>query len=270
MFRGLVATTRFTLRRPDLVRNRIFGWLNIWPVSPLTNPRFRDLPWFCINLEKDRHRRALAARQARRMGIADFRIVKGIVGADLDLSALGAEGLYDDVAARCWHGRSLSPAEIGLSLSHARIYEMIVAQDLDAAIILEDDALLLPKNLNAFDFSAVPEDFDILFLHAQLDRKPPRGKMGDRIYSDASYTASTAAYMVSRKGAILLAEHALPVVHAADGLVGRALPWDGDQPHEFRQQGVDFSLNCYIMYPFGALNGSTAHFTGSSLSHLAH
>ncbi|GKY88147.1 glycosyltransferase family 25 protein [Sinisalibacter aestuarii] len=264
--RKLVSAARAAVRRPDLVRNRILGALNYWPVTRLRNERLRKVPYFCINLEKDVQRRKLAERQARTMGLEDFRIFKGIVGVKLDIDQLIADGIYDDAAARRYHGRPLSPAEIGLSLSHANIYKTIVEEGLDEAVILEDDVLFQPRNLDAVDWSAIPDDFDVVFLHAQLDQKPPRGRIADRIYSDESYLASTVAYLVSRKGAEKLAKGAFPVVHAADGLVGRAMPWHGDTPHEFRQQGVNFDLKSYILYPEGALNGSTCHFIGSSIS----
>lgn len=254
------------LRRPDLLRNRIMGAMNYWPVSRLKNQHLRKIPYFCINLERDKRRRVLAERQARQMGLEDFRLVKAVLGVNLDIDALIADGIYNDEAARQYHGRSLSKPEIGLSLTHANIYKTIVEEDLDEAIILEDDALFLPRNLDAVDYSAVPAEFDVLLLHARVDEKPPRGKIADRIYSDDSYLASTAAYLVSRKGARKLAEHALPIVHAADGLIGRAMPWHGDQPHEFRQQGVDFEIESYIIYPPGALNGSICHFTGGTLT----
>ena len=254
------------LRRPDLVRNRIFGALNYWPVSRVTNARLRKVPYFCINLKSDEKRRHLAAGQARRMGLEDFRFVDGIVGVNLDIEKLIADRLYDDAAARRFHGRSLTPGEIGLSLTHAGIYETMIEEDLDEAVILEDDVLFLSRNLNALELSLVPDDFDVLFLHAQLDEDPPRGKIADRIFSDASYQASTVAYLVSRKGAKKLANGAFPVVHASDGLLGRAMPWEGDAPHPFRQQGAGFVLTSYIVHPPGALNGSTCHFIGSSIS----
>lgn len=266
LLRHLMSDPLRALRRPDLLRNRIMGSMNYWPVSRLKNTHLREIPYFCINLERDRKRRVLAERQARQMGLEDFRLVKAILGVNLDIEALIADGLYNDEAARRYHGRSLTKPEIGLSLTHANIYKTIVDEDINEAIILEDDALFLPRNLDAVDYSAVPVDFDVLLLHARVDEKPPRGKIADRIYSDQSYLASTAAYLVSRKGARKLAQHAVPVVHAADGLIGRAMPWHGEEPHEFRQQGVDFEIESYIVYPPGALNGSICHFTGGTLT----
>lgn len=254
------------LRHPDLVRNRLFGSLNYWPVSRLRSQWMREIPYFCINMATDVRRRRLAQRQANKMGLKHFRFVDAIVGADLDIQQLVDNGTYDDEAARRYHGRSLSPGEIALSLSHAGIYQTMLDEELDEAIILEDDVLFLPRNLDALDPSHLPGNYDVLFLHAHIDEVPPRGPIRGNIYEDVSYLASTVAYMVSRQGAAKLAKGAKPVRHASDGLLGRAMKRDPDAPHDFRQQGVDFDISSYILYPHGALNGSTCHFIGSSIS----
>lgn len=251
---------RAALKRPDLVKNRILGLFNYWPVTPLRTERFRKVPYFCVNLEKDVKRRRLMQRQARQMGLEDFRIFPGILGADLDIRQLIADGQYDDEAARRYHGRALSPPEIGIGLCHARIYQTIVNEGLDEAIIIEDDTLFEPRNIDAADWSSVPEDFDVVLLNATLTSVPPEGRIADGVYSDASYRSSSGAYLVSKKGAEKLAKGAIPLMHASDGLLGRAMPWDGDEPHAFRQQGVNFELKCFIIWPMGAENGSCCHF----------
>jgi glycosyl transferase family 25 len=223
------------------------------------------MPYFCISLVSSTRRRQLAQRQAKEMGLERFEFFDAIVGRDLDASTLVKQGIYDDQAARRYHGRPLSLTEIAISLSHARIYDEILKRDLSEAVILEDDVLFRPRHLNQLDASAIPSDFDVFFLHAQLDQEPPRGSISRNVFRDDSYLASSVAYLVSRRGAEKLSRGAKPVVHASDGLLGRAMPWNGDLPHPFRQQGVNFQLNCYIMYPAGALNGSTCHFVGSTI-----
>jgi glycosyl transferase, family 25 len=253
------------LRRPDLVRNRVLGALNYWPVSRLKNERLRTVPYFCISLKTSERRRALAERQAKNLGLARFEFFDAVVGRELDVGDLERRGLYNDDAARRYHGRSLSPTEIAISLSHAKLYDEIIRRNLEEAIILEDDVLFLPRTLDNFDMSEIPADYDVFFLHAHLDQEPPKGRISRSVFHDDSYLASSVAYLVSRRGAEKLSRGAIPVAHASDGLLGRAMPWSGDQPHAFRQQGVNFSLHCYLMHPPGALNGSTCHFVGSTI-----
>jgi glycosyl transferase family 25 len=223
------------------------------------------MPYFCISLVSSTRRRQLAQRQATEMGLERFEFFDAVVGRDLDASTLVKQGIYDDEAARRYHGRPLSVTEIAISLSHAKVYDEILKRNLPAAVILEDDVLFRPRHLNLLDASTIPPDFDIFFLHAHLDQEPPRGRISQNVFRDHSYLASSVAYLVSRRGAEKLARGSKPVVHASDGLLGRAMPWNGDLPHSFRQQGVSFQLNCYIMYPAGALNGSTCHFVGSTI-----
>jgi len=47
------------------------------------------------------------------------------------------------VAVACI-GRELAPAEIGCALTHLRLYERMMAQGIDLALILEDDAVIHP------------------------------------------------------------------------------------------------------------------------------
>jgi glycosyl transferase, family 25 len=58
------------------------------------------------------------------------------------LSAAELAGLYDDDAAKRRLGGSLLPAEIGCAASHLAAYRHIVADGIDVALVLEDDALL--------------------------------------------------------------------------------------------------------------------------------
>ncbi|AXI47270.1 hypothetical protein C1J03_15385 [Sulfitobacter sp. SK012] len=256
----------FIIRKIRRIRNRILGIFNFWPVSSLNNTWLRSVPYFCISMQVSQKRRRLLSRQVSSLSLSDFRFVDATVGSDLDLSKLVEDGLYDDEKARHYHDRPLTPGEIGLSLTHARIYKMIVDSDLDEAVILEDDVLFLPRNLDTLRRSSIPPDFDVLFFHAELSEDPPRGHFCDQIFSDDSYVASSVAYLVSRKGARKLLAAALPVAHASDGFLGRAMKWDRDNAHRFRQQGVAIQLSSYIIHPPGVLNGSSCNFIKSTIA----
>jgi len=265
LFGTVKAAARVAVRRPDLIRNRAYGMFNYWPVSRLKNERIRKIPHFCISLTYATKRRELTLRQAKQLGLEDFRFVDAVVGAELDLKKMEYEGLYDDARARKYHGRSLTTSEVALSLTHLQIFKTIVDEGLEEAIILEDDVLFMPRNLNALNFSDVPQDCDILFIHAHTNEDTPEGHVRGNIYTDESYQASSVAYLVNQKSARKLIKASLPVIHSSDGLLGRLMRWKEDQPHAFRQQGVDMELTCYIVHPPGALNGSACHFMKSMI-----
>ena len=83
------------------------------------------LPIFYINLASRPDRRAHVERQLAALGLAATRI-EALTAADCG-----------DV-----EGSPLSPAELGCSRSHQKIWKLMIERDIAAALILEDDVLL--------------------------------------------------------------------------------------------------------------------------------
>lgn len=83
------------------------------------------LPIFYINLASRPDRREHIERQFEALGLTGTR-VEAVTAADL-ASVANAQ---------------LSPAELGCSRSHQRIWRMLVEQQIPAALILEDDVVL--------------------------------------------------------------------------------------------------------------------------------
>ncbi len=273
MQRYLSATTnsigqkfRTALRRPDLVRNRLLGELNYWPVSRLTNAEVRDLPVFCISLRGSERRRSLMRRQASTLGLDRFEFIDAAEAASLEVADLMAKGDYDPVEASRIHGAPLTMVEIACSLSHGRVYRRIVEERLAHALVLEDDALFNTRNLDALRVSSLPEDHDVVFLNSFLEEEPPRGHISAQLYTDFSYAGSSAAYLVSRMGAEKLLHAMKPVIHAADGLLGRSMDQPPGEEHAFRQKGARTTIKSYIVYPHCALNGSTCNFHKTTIA----
>jgi glycosyl transferase family 25 len=229
-------------------------------VSALDGADLEQIPTYCISLRRAVRKRQLVERQARTLGIRRLEFVDAVDAREIDRARLRADGKLDDDASRRHHGRLLSPNEIACSLSHGRAYELIVRRDHDFALIVEDDALFVSDRLRRFRFADLQDDFDCVFLNAFLSRDPPADHRHGMIYGDASYAGSSAAYVVSRVGARKLADSYLPVVHAADGLLGRNLGSLDDAGGSFRREGAQTLLRCYLCYPDCVLNGSASHY----------
>jgi glycosyl transferase family 25 len=263
---------KFPLSRKDLNRKalklkmRFFGRYGRWPVSRLQNAEIRNLPMYCISLASAVRRRELVTRQARLLGLTHFHLVEAVDAASLTTGTLQAGDLYDEASAIKYHGRPLTRGEIACSLSHGDLYERIIAAGHPYAVILEDDALFVPTRLDRLNLGDLPADFDVVFLNSFRDQEPPQGRIRHNIYSDASYEGSAAAYLVSRKGAEKLSRACRPVIHAADGLLGRSMKSLSGQQHSFRQQGARTEITSYIIYPDCVLNGSDLRFMGTTLS----
>ncbi len=261
------ATKALAVMRRGLpsLRNVVFSWFDYWPTSSLSGHWIQDVPVYCISLARAEQRRAVILSQAKRIGLRRFFLIEAVNAADLRMERLMADGVYDHEESLRWHANGLTINEIACSLSHVECYRRITAAGDPFALIIEDDALFRSSRLRRLDLKDLPEWADLAFLNSFLDRNPPWGPVGKGWYSDESYCGSSAAYLVRRRTAQALLEAAVPVVHAADGLLGRALMWRGNDPHKFRQQGSRLALRALIAYPEAVTNGSTEHFYRSSL-----
>lgn len=246
--RWLLKKTSAVIRKgPATARNILFSRFDYWPVRKLRNEALLDTPVYCINLPSDTRRRSMIDRQLRGLGFKQFEFVDAVVVPPLDFEVLARDGIYNDAATRQFHPRSLTKNEISCSLSHGRCYDLIVSKGHERALILEDDALFMPARLDDVDISALPADWDVLSLSSFLKDKPPRHRVAGRIFHGDAYWGSAAAYIVSAKGVKLLAAGYKPVVHAADGYLGRD------------------DLKLFMCYPDSVLNGSVCYFYNTAI-----
>ena len=94
---------------------------------------------FVINLEKNHDRMLIMHAQLKRLGIK-YERVDAFYGKDMD-----SESKRRAVSAFRWHcaiGRNARDAEIGCALSHYKIYQKMVDEDIDIACVMEDDVVL--------------------------------------------------------------------------------------------------------------------------------
>lgn len=115
--------------------------------------------------------------------------------------------------------RNMGDAEISCALSHHFIYREILDRDLEAAIILEDDAILDER---FFDFLRVAQNFsyDLLLLdygQAIVSRfdilKQGRKTMAYRSLVSPYYATG---YVITREGAQKIVDQSLPISSLAD------------------------------------------------------
>jgi glycosyl transferase, family 25 len=94
---------------------------------------------YVINLARSPERRAHITAELNKAGV-DYEVVTGVEGRDLNLHDAGT---IDPVLFT----RSSWPAGMaGCALSHLRVYQKILADGLDQAIVLEDD-ITVPADL---------------------------------------------------------------------------------------------------------------------------
>lgn len=168
---------------------------------------------FVINLEHDVARKRFMEEQLVPFAFLDVEYFAGINGKALSEEERAA--LYDSVRCLKELGRELKPGELGCSLSHARLYKEIADRGLQAALILEDDALIsgyIPQALQAA-LPALENDKPRLILLTPASyhtRKTYSKATRYRIHKFLEgYYAS--GYLVNRKAAQVLSEQLLPI-----------------------------------------------------------
>lgn len=258
--------TAVVRKGPATLRNILFSRLGIWPVSAIDGCDLQEIPTYCVSLKRATAKRSLMKRQAEGLGLKHFEFVDAVDARAIDREALARAGRIDPESSLRFHGRTLTPAEIGCSLSHGLAYERIVARGHRVALVLEDDALMLSRRLRRIRLDDIPGDFDCAFLNSFLLHRPPEEHIRGMVYRDTSYGGSTAAYLVSAAGANKLARTYVPVVHGSDGLLGRCLPLKQGEEHPFRQMGAPTTLIAYVLYPDAVINGSVSYYHVSEVA----
>lgn len=167
---------------PATLRNIVFGKLGIWPVGRLGNQALRDLPTYCISLKRAEERRILMQRQADGLGLNRFEIVDAINSRDLSYEGLARDGLYDEAGSSQCHGSRISLNYIAGSLSHAAVYDLIVARGHRWTLVLEDDALFITRRYNRIALDRLPADAEVVFLNTFRSPEKPIDQIDSTLY----------------------------------------------------------------------------------------
>lgn len=202
---------------------------------------------FIVNLKRRPDRRRVIETRLKNLSLTNYEIIDAVDGKELpeDLT-----NIYDDKSAIKLH-RKLQNSEIGCALSHIEIAKKVIEQNLDYAIILEDDAepTLQFKHFLK-NFKLKPNKFDFLMFGCFSSNEWFNGKLKTKnspytiaekrsvVYLDEiehtvgdvtihkphyptqtiDFVNATHAYMISKCGAKFLLKHNYPVKLEADNV----------------------------------------------------
>jgi glycosyl transferase family 25 len=195
-----------------------------------------------INLDSSVDRMTSMAKQLEDLGLPYERVsaVRGSL-----LSADEKAQVFNLEANQRKYDKILNDGEIGCYLSHVRCWERIVADELDFALILEDDAILTPE-IKGF-IEALPrlsDDWDYIKLSHGSKTKDTLETLdlGDGLSLSRclKLPSTTTGQFVSASGAKKLLASAYPI----------ARPIDMDIQYWFEKD-----LHCLVSRPFPVLNG---------------
>jgi len=117
-----------------------------------------------------------------------------------------------------YEGRELSRGEIGCALSHIRVYQRIIKENIPYALILEDDAWLTPAIvpvLQALEKMITPTEFNVYSLSTG-DGRTSRLVVSPYFLKKSSTTFCTHAYVLTRQAALRMVDVMFPVAHVSD------------------------------------------------------
>ncbi|MEH6524534.1 MAG: glycosyltransferase family 25 protein [Sneathiella sp.] len=126
-------------------------------------------PVFVINRSKDTHRRSDMTDRLGEVGISPI-FIEAVDGYALDILNLPD---YDREKRRRYFAKDLGHGEIGCSLSHRKIYEKMIDENIASAVVFEDDVFV--KN----NLKEVLEDIKNTKLSWDLIRFVGHGKVFD-------------------------------------------------------------------------------------------
>ena len=185
-----------------------------------------NCPVFVVNLERSKYRRTFILNYLSSRGI-NAEIITAVEGIKLDLEELEKKGIYSDTASHDAFSRSLTLPEIGASLSHAQIYKKILDEDIEMAVVLEDDIMfrdgaeIVLKTV----INEVPDDWDIIQLYYTCKDYEKIGDHVARFLSKKCIPVGAPGYMIRKSGAEKLLKELYPIRYPADSIIGRSPRW---------------------------------------------
>ncbi|MDO6775165.1 glycosyltransferase family 25 protein [Shewanella sp. 3_MG-2023] len=172
---------------------------------------------FVINLDKSTERMAFMQQQLEQLNI-EFERVPAVYGKDLTSEIVS--NVYDRKLNLLKYNKELSLGEIGCYLSHIKCWEYIVSQELDFAVILEDDAVISNeliffmdklKDFIGWDYIKICKSHKHKKVYDNFDLS-----LGCALHKAYKFPASNRGQIVSICGARKLLETAFPISRPVD------------------------------------------------------
>lgn len=192
---------------------------------------------FLINLDSSTERFMFMDEQLKKLGI-EYQRVSAVYGKDLPDTDIAK--VYDSQINLQKYDKKLSLGEIGCYLSHIKCWQMILEQQLDYALILEDDSILDPELLKVMlHIKNLSANWDYIKLcHGRKQKGIVKSTVLDERFSLSTclkLPSSTRGQFVSQAGAHKLLCSAFPI----------SRPVDIDIQYWYEKQ-----LRCFVVRPF--------------------
>lgn len=176
----------------------------------------QKIPVLVISLKRAPERRASISLHLNRLGI-EYRLIDAVDGKAMTPSQIAK------VVAPL---KEMHPGEVGCYLSHINVYEIIRDENIEVALVLEDDARLNPRVRSLLMNGCDILDWDYCFLDSDdHNNQGPvfydanSGRMlgaGFTAYTLSSGPQTLHAYLITRSAAMNRLEYAFPLERPID------------------------------------------------------
>lgn len=167
---------------------------------------------YLVNLDRDKDRLAFADAQLKNLGVA-YERVSAVYGKDLSESQ--KRKAVDGFRWWCAVGRPCMPGEIGCALSHRKVLQTIIDENLPVACVLEDDVVLdarMPKMLKYLE-SHINSDEPAVYMLSHANQPIESGTFCVESSISALFTDG---YVVTSSGARALLSVNYPIETPCD------------------------------------------------------
>lgn len=137
----------------------------------MRNDTHRSIPIFVINLPQSTDRKAFMQAQCKSVDIS-LIFIDAVNGKDISKSDI--ERYVEQDTAKKLFGRELLLGEIGCALSHKKIYQKMVDENIPYAVILEDDAVVkevFNEVIKSILFSDINWELVLLGHHKDIHKR---------------------------------------------------------------------------------------------------
>jgi len=153
---------------------------------------------FIIHLERERFRKENIMQQFQKENITDYEFIRAVDGQNDNLEKYNISVIPDWVEP--YSSKIMTKGEIGCSLSHYNVWKRIVEEELNNALILEDDIVLcdhFSQNIEKKREEISNINYDLLYL----GRTPLKPETQTDPIIIPKYSYGTHAYILSLSGA---------------------------------------------------------------------
>lgn len=122
----------------------------------------QQIPIFVINMKKDTDRKKYMEQLSEEYGLF-FKFIEAIDGKNLNEK--GISKAYNKEKSIRALGREMTKSEIGCALSHLSVYKQMIDQNIEIAIVFEDD-IQIEKGFTSImnTIKKLPSDWELVLL----------------------------------------------------------------------------------------------------------